>query len=152
MHAGSGSAVSHNGADPCVRVHGTARSKPAARIPRWYWSRSGERCVFLNPAALAPTLRYSTARQSTALLLGHYLHYSMSVGALLRCALERACLYVVCTLFGIRGTEGRERNDAFVTTSLLFFVLPSKRLYREMRRFGLLYYIYILYSRNYRWN
>lgn len=99
--------------------------------------------MFLNPAALAPTLRYSTARQSIALLLGHYLHYSMAVDALLRCALQRACLYVMCTSFGIGGTGERERNDAFVTTSL-FFVLPAIDGYVEVRRFGVLYIVGII--------
>lgn len=126
---------------PSVRVHGTARSKPAARIPRWYWSRSGERCVFLNPAVLAPTLRYSTARQSTALLLGHYLHYSMAVDALLRCALQRACLYVMCTSFGNRrnrrtGTKRRVRDN------IAFLRLTSDRWL--CRRVGVLYIVGII--------
>lgn len=97
--------------------------------------------MFLNPAVLAPTLRYSTARQSTALLLGHYLHYSMAVDALLRCALQRACLCVHRLETG--GTGERERNDAFVTTSL-FFVLPAIDGYVEVGRFGVLYIVGII--------
>lgn len=41
------------------------------------------------------------------------------------------------------GTGERERNDAFVTTSL-FFVLPAIDGYVEVRRFGVLYIVGII--------